>query len=177
MPSISSMASGYLNLGLDSTVNAEHLEVLGATVVIEDQALLNLPALSRIASSAITLNDGGSIFAPLATEFTYSSIALNPDRSFVVGSLKNISNSTLYLDQGLQWGVLSDNISAKSYSSSGLNQVVNWDGSQYNRDLFIVTGDDTWLDLSSLESIYSGFNDNNGTSQCSKNTGRFERAY
>jgi hypothetical protein len=99
--------------------------------------------------------------APNLKDFTGSTVNLTSQRTFATGGLTQIDNARLTLSDGAEFGTAWGDVLADSYSST------SWWSAAFNRhtrywSLLSVSGAGTVLDLSSVQTINAGFNDNDG---------------
>jgi len=122
---------------------------------------LSLPALVGLDDSPIDFAENSTFAAPSLRWYTGSgsgTLSLHPMHHIVTGGLSNITDLRLSVSGGLTWG--RDDVVAASYSSDGL-WTRSGSGNHY-WDLFKASDEGSVLNLSSLQSIYAGFNDGDG---------------
>ena len=135
------------------------LEGNGGTYVVPQSGgsrsitTINAENLTALNGVAFTLGDAGVFNAPALTSFTRCSIDLAAGSLFSTGVLDTIHNSQLRVSGGVTFGTAYGDLSATTYSSTGLNA----DGAVYT--LFKSSGTGSILDLSSLESINAAYDD------------------
>ncbi|MBN1910821.1 MAG: hypothetical protein JW818_13835, partial [Pirellulales bacterium] len=160
LQSITSASEGYVRLDLDtgSTLSLPSLLTADRTdVAIATGATINAASLQSLSRATVSLVDGATFSAPSLTSLTYSTLSLTPLANFTVDGttgLTNLDNTRLSVSGGRQFGTAWGEIGATGYSATGLNS------HSTTYDLFTVDGAGSVLDLSSLQSINAGFNDN-----------------
>ncbi len=95
LPVLQSMLYGSHNLMTNSTLNVPSLISLSGSMTIDKGATLNAPEVVTLNGLAVNLQEGGTLYAPKAQEFSSSSVTLTPNRSFITGVIHNIDNSCL----------------------------------------------------------------------------------
>jgi hypothetical protein len=111
-------------------------------------AVLTSSALENLTGVNVDITPGGAAHAPQLTSFG-GSVTLSPGRVFETGWLSDIDNARFWVIGGQVF----DRVTATNYSSLGLTG---------NYTLFSADGAGTILDLSSLQSLYAGWNYGSG---------------
>ncbi len=154
---LTSLGNTSFTMGAGSTLNIPAvLSHSGGTLVVPDSGAVNADNLASMSNVTLDLGTGGAFNAPLLSSFTSSFVELAPGQTFTTAALDNIDNSRLHVVGGAQFGAAFGDLSATTYTSSGLNTGYT------TYELFKATGDGTLLDLSTLGNIDAGFNDNSG---------------
>ncbi|AQQ72548.1 hypothetical protein SMSP2_02938 [Limihaloglobus sulfuriphilus] len=148
--SLVQIPSGYARFNVDIPSYTLPLLEYAANVTFDASAVstIELPALAAGSGSVFTIEDGGTINAPQLVSLTYGNINLSPLKTLVTGSITNIDNTVISINDGAQFGTAYGNISAPSYTATGLNN---------NYTVMSVAGSGSVLDLSSVESINDAF--------------------
>lgn len=159
-PLLTTLDGATLKLWPGATLNMPALlEGNGGTYVVPQTGrsrsitTINAENLTALNGVTFTLGDAGVFNAPALTSFTYCAVDLAAGSTFTTGVLETINNSQLRVSGGVTFGTAYGDVSASTYSSTGLNA----DGWTYT--LFKSSGAGSVLDLSSLQSINAGFND------------------
>src|SRR5690606_4036878 len=117
----------------------------GSTFEADSLALLN-------GLSFISFESGSSFIAPSLVELTSSIVNLGAGRTFTTGELTNITNSRFSVEDSVQFGVVSGQVAASSYNTTGLSNTAT---------VLSSSGAGSLLDMSSLQSWNARFDDNN----------------
>jgi len=164
LPSLETASRVNFELNEGSTLTLDSLlshdrgtYTVPAGAVVSSQTALNLTNVT------LSLSNGGSVVMPQLNNFGGSVVTLTDTRTFETGGLQYFNNARLRVQDGAVWGVVTGDVTADSYSSTGrYNTYSNYadHGQTWTHDLFVSTGAGSVLDLSSLQSIDAGFNDN-----------------
>ncbi len=125
----------------------------GGNFTMGDNATVNATSLTSFNNSSLTFGAGATFNAPNLVDVSSSVINIAPGQTLTMGTLININNARLAVSDGETFGTAYGDVSATAYSSTGLTN---------NYTLFSANGGGSVLDLSSLQSINAGFNDNSG---------------
>ncbi len=186
MPAVSSIANASLSLAADSQFNAGELGSLSNSSITLGANSQFYSGLHTISASTFYLDSNSEVVLPDLTganldiywdgneDTSYifrapelisfsgsrSKVKIDAMNVFETGGLQDINNAQLFVNGGRQWGVISGDVVAGSYASTGLLQSDD-DGSYETKvwDLFGSTGTGSLLDLSSLTSMNLGFNE------------------
>jgi hypothetical protein len=116
---------------------------------------LELPALATFNSTTFNLAANSAVNAGALTSVGFWGLTLSDGRQFNTGGLTMIDNSQFHVRTGIQWGTLTGDVLATSYSTSGYRYA--------NFTLFSAANAGSLLDLSSVASLDLAWNDQDGT--------------
>ncbi|MGB2987486.1 MAG: hypothetical protein WBE26_16605, partial [Phycisphaerae bacterium] len=154
LPALTTLTGATFNMGAGSTLNVPTLTTQSSgTITVPETGAVNAESLVSLDGVTLNIGNGGLFNAPSLTSFTTSSLSLTPERTFITDVLDNIDNSRILVSGGAEYGTFYGDITAETYSSTGLNSPLS------NYLLFSASGEGSILDLSSLQSINAGFND------------------
>lgn len=138
-----------LDLGDQAAPLAHPATQRGGGYDLDDNAVVNFPALTNLENATVTLGAASQFHAPNLTNFAGSVVHLEPGRTFDVGALGTIDAARISVSGGTQFGVAFGDVAATSYSTAAYAATAT---------LFSADGAGSVLDLSSLTSINAGFN-------------------
>ncbi|MBS0196996.1 MAG: hypothetical protein JSR77_09575 [Planctomycetes bacterium] len=128
-----------------------------ARVSLGLDAHFNAPQLTSLNWVQIDQANGSVFNAPNLDTLNFSRLNIQPGRTLTTGAMHNIDNSTIMVSGGSTFGVSTGNLAAVSYSLGGYRYV-------RNSTVFSADGQGSVLDLSSVQTFNSGWNDRDGAS-------------
>ena len=133
------------NLGQGTTLNLPVLTVMDSEnrgLSLDVNATLNMPQLTGLVSTVLSLGGGSELNAPNVTDFTNSQVTIGQNATFNTGVLNQIDHARLAVSGGESFGSISDT----GYTNTR----------QVSETIFSASGSNSELDLSSLESLTYG---------------------
>jgi hypothetical protein len=131
----------------------------GVSFNIAAGATVNLPALTTFNSTSFNLGANSILNLPALRSVGFWGLTLANGQQFRTGGLTNINNSQFNIRSGIQWGAVSGDVLATSYSTTGYRYV--------NFNVFSAANPGSLLDLSSVQSMDFAWNDQDGTAYAS----------
>lgn len=120
---------------------------------------LHLPALTTFNSTSFNLAANSVVNAEALTSVGFWGLTLSDGRQFNTGGLTTINNSQFHVRTGIQWGTLTGDVLATSYSTTGY-RVANF-------TLLSAANPGSLLDFTSLQSMDLSWNDQDGATYAS----------
>ena len=164
LPSLQTASRVNFELDEGATLTMDSLQSHDVgTYTIPSGATVQSATALNLTNVNLAFSNGGSVVMPQLNNFGRSVVTLTPTRTFQTGGLQYINNSRIRVQDSAVWGVVTGDITADAYSSTGLyNTYDNYydQGKSWTHDLFVATGAGSVLDLSTIQSINAGFNDN-----------------
>jgi len=157
-----------LNLPTGMTLSLPSLlSYSGGTLTVPDQTSVTANEATTLTGVTVSLSDGGSIVMPNLVTFDNSSVSVTPERTFQTGGLTSANNALLSTWYGAVWGVSTGDFAASDYSSTEIYRQYSsyHDHGQTYTHLLLQSfgtdgeGQESVLDLSSLQGVNAGFND------------------
>ncbi len=156
------------DIGSGGTINLQSLAVIdvangngnqSVTFNVGEGQALNLPSLTSFNSTFFNLGNNSVVNASALRSVGFWSLTLAEGREFNTGGLTNINNSQFNVRSGVAWGTSTGDVLATAYSTTGYRYV--------NFAVFTAANAGSVLDLSSLQSLNFGWDDQDGTAYAS----------
>jgi len=150
LPALETATNTQFNVADGRTLNLDVLNAhSGEGYSLGDGATVNAPALVSLTSATLTAGAGATFDAPNLVDISGSVIGISPAWTLTNGVIGAMDNARLSVSGGAPFGVAFSDVSATTYSSTGLS-------TRGTYAILSATGTGTVLDLSSLTAIDDG---------------------